>query len=224
VKSDHETYAETTFTMPIQETRAQHEETRAQHKETRTQYEETAGQPPAPVNGLGSKGSARVTDPAATPDRRSPVSGLPNRTTPAAAQSDADGELPSVNLVSESTCDDNSILRNEPNHEPDTLGGRGRLPQGDSPGAELAPPGARWTSQLDPSHPALVTGQGVDLQPSLQHETTVAPNDPSIQEAGGRVSDGESGDLRSGGGRGRETTAFNIFASQKLLRSKGLER
>jgi hypothetical protein len=99
------------------------------------QYEETAGQPPAPENGLGSKGSARVkgstpdrrspgsgsarvSDPAETPDRRSPVSGSPSATTPAAAQSDTDGELPSVSLASESFCDDDSILRNEATDAP----------------------------------------------------------------------------------------------------------
>jgi hypothetical protein len=77
--------------------------------------------------------------------------------------------------VSESVCDDESILRNEAPAEPDDLGGWGRLPQGDAPGAEAAAPGARWTSQLDPSHPALVPDQGVDRQPSPQHETTAAP-------------------------------------------------
>ena len=39
--------------------------------------------------------------------------------TPAAAQSDSDGELPSVNLLSDLLCDDNTILRNEAIAEPD---------------------------------------------------------------------------------------------------------
>jgi hypothetical protein len=154
-------------------------ETRAQREETRAQHEATAGQPPASVNGLGS-GSARVSDPAATPDRRSPVSGsarvsdpaaTPDRrspvlestnasTTPAAAQSDTDGELPSVSLVSESFCDDDSILRNEATTEPDDLGRWGRLPQGDAPGSELAPPGA----ELAPTDVAPVARAPTDVQ------------------------------------------------------------
>jgi hypothetical protein len=176
-------------------------ETLAQREETLAQLEETVGQPPASVNGLGSKGSARVSDPAgtpdrrspgsgsarvsdpaATPDRRSPVSGLPCTTTPAAAQSDNDAELPSVSLIPESVCDDDLILRNEATTELDDLGGRGRLPQGDAPGAEAAAPGDRWTSQLDPSHLALVTDQGVGLQPSPQDEPTAAPHVPPTQE------------------------------------------
>ncbi len=157
-------------------------ENRAQREDTRAQRGETAGQPPASANGLGS-GSARVSDPAATPDRRSPVSELPNTSTaPAAVQSDANAELPSVSLVWESACDDESILRNEATAEPNDLGGCGRLPQGDAPGAELAPPGARWTSQLDPSHPALVTDRDVELQPFPQHEPTAAQDDPPTQE------------------------------------------
>jgi hypothetical protein len=202
-----------------QETRAQHgepgdlrsgdgrgRETRAQREETPAQHEETVGQPPASVNGLGSRsGSSRVSDPAETPDRRSPGSGSTGSarvsdpaatadrrspvlestntsTTPAAVQSKANAELPSVSLVWEPVCDDDSIFRNEATAEPNDLGGCGRLPQGGAHGAELAPPGARRTSQLDPSHPALVTGQGVDLQPSPQHEPTAAQDEPPTQE------------------------------------------
>jgi hypothetical protein len=66
-------------------------------------------------NDLGS-GSARVSDPVATPDRRSPVAGTRDTSaTPAAAQSVTDGELQPVSLVLETSCDDDSILRNEPN-------------------------------------------------------------------------------------------------------------
>ena len=98
-------------------------ETRAQREETRAQREETVGQLPASVNGLGSgSGSARVSDPAATPDRRSRDAGSTNApTAPAAAKSLTDGEPPSVSVVSESACDDESILRNEATDEPDDL-------------------------------------------------------------------------------------------------------
>jgi hypothetical protein len=79
------------------------------------QHEETVVQTLASTNGLS---SARVSDPAETPDRRSPVLESTNTsTTPATAQSDADGESPSVSLVSESVCDDDSILRNEAIYE-----------------------------------------------------------------------------------------------------------
>jgi hypothetical protein len=194
-------------------------ETRAQHEETLAQHEETVGQPPGSVNGgLGSKrsarvkGSARVSDPAATPDRRSPVLESTNASTPpAAAQSDNNAELPSVSLVPESVCDDNMILRNEATAEPDDQGGWRRLPQGDAPGADATAPGARWTSQLDPSHPALATDQGVDLQPSPQHETTAAPDDPPSQAAEGCVSDGDPEDLRSDDGRGRESRPLPVL-------------
>jgi hypothetical protein len=145
--------------------------------ETRAQHEETVGQPPASVNGLGSKGSARVFDPAATPDRRSPGSGLPSTSTPVAVRSDANGKLPSVSLVSESVCDDESILRNEATDEPDDLGGWGRHPQGDAPAAEAAAPGARWTGLLDPSHPLSEASQCDDFAHMPRNAPTAALED-----------------------------------------------
>ncbi len=173
-------------------------ETRAQHEKTRTQHEESIGQPLASTNGPGSarvsdpaaspdrrssgSRSARVLDPAATPDRRSPGSGLPSTSTPVAVRSDANGKLPSVSLVSESVCDDESILRNEATDEPDDLGGWGRHPQGDAPAAAAAAPGARWTGQLDPSHPLSEASQRDDLAQMPRNAPTAALEDPRKSE------------------------------------------
>jgi hypothetical protein len=80
---------------------------------TSAQREETIGQPPASVNGQCSR-SATVSDPGETSGRTSPVSESTNASTaPGAAQCPTDGERPSVSVVSESACDDKSILRNE---------------------------------------------------------------------------------------------------------------
>ena len=106
-------------------------------------------------------------------------------TTPVATQANADGELPSVSRVSAKSCDDESILRNEANDEPDDLSGSGRLPDAEAPCSEAAPLDARRTSQLEPSNSVLVTGQIVDLQPPPQHETTAAPEEPPAQEIEG---------------------------------------
>jgi hypothetical protein len=93
--------------------------------------------------------------------------------------------LPAVSRVSKSVCDDDSILRNEATAAPDDLGGWGRLPQGDAPGAEATAPGARWTSQLDPSHPALVTDQGAEVQPIAHEENSGAPARAELYDLGG---------------------------------------
>jgi hypothetical protein len=81
--------------------------------------------------------------------------------------------------MGQNICNDGAILRNEPIAAPDDSGGRARNAEEDAPGSEAAAPGARWTSQLDPSHPPLVTGYGADLQPSEQTETSAAPDEPT---------------------------------------------
>ena len=137
-------------------------------RETRAQREETVGQRPASVNGLGSgSGSARVSDPAATPDRRSRDGGSTNAsTTPAAAQSDADEEMPSVSLVSESVCDDNLILRNEATAPSDDLVCSSRLGQAAAHGDEAAAPDAHRASQLDRGAPVSEASPCGDLAQS----------------------------------------------------------
>ena len=76
--------------------------------------------------------------------------------------------MATANDCPKSVCEDESILRNEATATPHDLCGCGRHPQGDASGPRSA--GGLLDSQLDPGHPPLVTGQGVDLQPSPQNE------------------------------------------------------
>jgi hypothetical protein len=93
----------------------------------------------------------------------------------AAGQSDASGESSSLILFPLLVCNDDAISRNEAMGAPDDLNsGWGRPREGNVPTSEAVAPGARRPSQLDPSHPTLVTGQGVDPQPSAQQETAAA--------------------------------------------------
>ena len=88
-------------------------------RHTSAQYEEILGQPQVAANGRCSR-STSVSDSAETPDYVSPVSEATDApTAPSAAKSLTDGEPPSVSVVSESACDDESILRNEATAEPD---------------------------------------------------------------------------------------------------------
>jgi hypothetical protein len=81
--------------------------------------------------------------------------------------------------MGQNLCDYSAILRNEPIAAPDDPGGGARNAAEGAPGSEAHAPGARWTSQLDPSHPPLVAGHGADVQPSPQTETSAAPNEPA---------------------------------------------
>jgi hypothetical protein len=122
--------------------------------------------------------------------------------TPVATRSDIDGKLSSVSLPSESACDDHSILRNEATDEPDDLGGWGRLPKGDAPGAVAAAPGSRWTSQRDPSHPLSEASRCDDLARFQRNEHTLAPHDPRDLET-----ESPAGLAASVKSRGQETLA-----------------
>jgi hypothetical protein len=93
----------------------------------------------------------------------------------AAGRSDAGGESSSLNLFPLIVCDNDAFLRNEAMGAPDVpISGWGRHPEGNAPTSEVAAPGARWPSQLDPSHPSHVGGPGVEPKPTAQQETAAA--------------------------------------------------
>ena len=98
---------------------------------------------------------------------------------PAAADlSESGDDQHNANGYFDNICDNKIFLRNEATAEPNDLGGCGRLPQGDAPGAELAPPGARWTSQLDPSHPLSEASHCDGIARLPRNAPTAAPADP----------------------------------------------
>jgi hypothetical protein len=129
-------------------------------RETLAQHGKTRAQEPRDPFSIPSSGSAQVSEPAETPDRRSPSS-------------------PTVSDSSVVICDDDFILRNEAIAAPDDSGSRGWLPQADAPTSEDSAPAAHWTSQLDPSHPASDASQADRFEPSLQNESAAAPVEPA---------------------------------------------
>ena len=99
--------------------------------------------------------------------RPAPVSESTNTSsTPAAVQSGIDEELPSVSVVSESVCGDDSILRNEATAPPDGLVGSSRLPDDEAPDREAAAPDPQCITQLDASHRLSEASQCDDLAQS----------------------------------------------------------
>ena len=109
--------------------------------------------------------------------RRDPVSELTNTSkTAAAVQSEIDEELPSVSVISETACGDDSILRNEATATSDDRRGSGRIPDGEAVGDEAVAPEAPCPSRLDPGAPVSEASQDDDLAQSPPSASAAALN------------------------------------------------
>ena len=87
-------------------------------------------------------------------------------TTVAVIECESNEDLPSVSVVSEAVCGDESILRNEATAPSDELVGSGRLLGEEAADCEAAAPEARLPSQLDPGDPVSEASQRDDLAKS----------------------------------------------------------